>query len=459
MSVESIKKCAINYSGLELTQNLGNGEAIILNLPQELIWRIMKTLGYELSPLKAAINLVDFGRVCKHMHWMTHEDTDVDALLQDEKKFKPFVDLLPQIVQHGPCLTRGMFRDGVDLRTWHATYVEERKNFYKLNNTISESWGTYEPVWEKVLLEDAANERNLSQVFHAIFKKVYNIQETSLYISRAKEIAKGVLSPNVATCRLFLGRIYLDLIDHRLKSSNPIKNNIKEYKDLVARLKEDYPEILVSNHEKHLRQALYRKYKTQLEAARDAYANPSEELLTEVKDMLKEARKVELKGLTLVARHFFGKDGSDGEIQASEVRMRDVQARMLKVKETYLLELEEHRKFVIDSSNAEDLINSEDQTHSRFTQYSSLVQELQTKRMSLALQKRQLADIGVWSKDGIQTKGPKYLEIEESLVDTTLTEDARTECAKISAFFDQLTKPIGDQNKEEMYQLLHGIIG
>jgi hypothetical protein len=458
MSAESIQKCAINYSGLKLTQNLGNGEATILNLPQDLIWRIMRTLGDENSRLKAAINLVDFGRVCKHVHWMTHEDSEVDALLHDEEKFKPFVDFFhsnqmnhPSTMSISPIIYRCLLR-GTDIYEEFKNYKQGRPDKGFAN------WVKYTDALFNFLLKDAANERNISQVIHAIFKKGHNIQETSSYIKRSKKVA-DLLSPNEASRRLFLDRIYHDLIDYRLQSSNPIKNNIKEYKDLVARLKKDYPDIPVITHEKHLRQALCQKYKIRLEAERDAYANPSEELLTKVKDMLKEDREVQLRGLIFVATHLFGTDGSDGEIHASEVRMRDAHAKMLKAKENYLLELEEHRKFVMDSSKAEDLINSEDQTHSHFTQFASVVQEYQSTSRSLELQKRKLAEIGVWTKDGIQNKGPKYLEIEESLVDTTLVEDAWSECAKISAFFDQLTKPIGDQNEIKMFQLLHGIIG
>lgn len=459
MSAESIKTCAINYYGQALIPNLGNGEETFLSLPQDLIWRIMKTLGDEISPLKGAINLVDFGRVCKRMHWMTHEDSEVDALLHDEEKFKPFIDVFPQIVQHGPYTTRRMFRDGVDLRTFHDMYVKERQDFYARNNTILESWGTYEPVWKKFLLEDAANERNLSQVFHAIFKKVYNVQETSRYISRSKEIAENVLSPNEASRQLFSSRIYHDLIDYRVRSSNPIKNNIKEYKDLVALLKKDYPEIPASTHEKHLRQALCRKYKNQLEAARDACANPSEELLTKVKDMLKEDRKMKLSRLSLVASQYRGTSGSNGVISDFEIDLQNVESRMRKAKETYLLDLEEHRKFVCDSIDADDLFNSEERTHSRFTNFLSLAQEYKKVKGQLYSMKQELEKIGVWDENQIQTKGPKYIEIEESFQEPKLTEDARSECARISAFFDELTKPIDDQNEEEMFQLLHGIIG
>jgi hypothetical protein len=55
--------------------------------------------------------------------------------------------------------------------------------------------------------------------------------------------------------------------------------------------------------------------------------------------------------------------------------------------------------------------------------------------------------------------GGAILDIQAELREEKLAADAQSICKKMSDFYAQLSRPINEDNKDELYEQLHKIIG
>ncbi len=457
----------INYSTKNLTQYSPESNAPnLLHLPQELLQVIMNKVADEPSHILSAIRAVEFGRVCAYTHKLTHEDIDVHTLIGDEKKFTPFVELLsfklPQIV----------YQDEADICLVLLRYIFEARDFDSQNsfNDLLEDFERDHPNVENLYQEFTAHMKayyekepkykvDLFKVYYTFFKKSvveifgkeYAKCSGNFYdFARFAGNGSRIIGSDSSEKQEFSGKIHTDIIDQF--AGKPIEEiSIDEYKYLSSELPLWFTRTPQETHELFLRQAILRFHnKDEIEAIRDKYANPSEELLTSIKIELKDERTESLMNVDEQINYLCG-GNFNGAIDAAYRLMRMREQKLNTVKSVYQSALmAQSQEKPNPLSNGQIFING------TFETYKDKLKKFEEARNEFEDLKAELAQYAVWT-NGVISGGKKF-ELEAGLQEEKLTTDARAICKKNSEFYEQLGQPINEENKSELYKQLNKII-
>jgi hypothetical protein len=451
----------VDYSTKNLTQ-----PSNLLHLPQDVLQVIMHKVADEHSPMKSAIRAVEFGRVCTYTHMLTQVDADIDALINDEKKFQPFGEFLFSII-------RGILdQNEADFCLHVFRYFFETKDYESAKKAIKDLFEDFErdhPGVEDLVQEIIAQmkaycekepeyKKDLFKIYYTIFKKsvaeIFGkpyeecVEKFDRFVPFVAKACK-VIDSDPSEVREFSRKILRDVVDQF--ADKPLHDiSIDAYKYFVSELCNWFNRIPQEIHELFLRQAILTHHdKEEIEAIRDKYAKPSHELLIWIKSELKEKR-TEAFRLVEGQIHYLCGDNFNGAIDEAYRSMRAEEPRLNHAKSAYQSAL------MAQSQENSDLTNGQTHVNETFETYKKGLQQFEKKRHEFEKHKAQLAQLAVWT-NGVITSGKKF-DLEAGLQEEKLTADARSFCQKNSEFYSQLAKPIDEDNHEDLYKQLHKII-
>lgn len=456
------QECLVNYSNRDLTQCGGVWNNFsLLTLPYDVFKRIVLELCNEPSPMRGAIHAVNFGRVSLLTHKRTHEESEIDALIHNEEKFKPFIDILkgdPTVDsddrERMELLTLFEVKDSVSARRLIISRIYdiemglpvslEKDNIEKYVSVVD---GDVIPE-ELIDYYMNKNSRELFSIYKAIFIRAmrsYNLKpDTKKYIQYAHHAA-AVINYNSQFGEEFYKRIFDIVIDYNARM--PFSAfTVNRYNACVDALSDLLPEMPQQEREKELRQAVCKFHdKKEFDGVIEKYSNPPETLVTGYTDSFRRKRS---HALEKVAQELEVFRQGDNVIVIESDRLGHAEKVSALYKAVYIACLKAHTEKCGSSCQIEEVAESKKVVDRAFDDYLNADHaHKEAKKQFESLNATILA------LDG------KKAELEASLQDKKLTEDVRKALKKVSDFYTQLSCPINEDNKDVLFDELHKILG
>ncbi len=423
--------CPVNLSNKNLTQyNFNNNQNTLLQMPLDVLNVIMCNVCDEPSAMKSAIRALEFGRVSALTHLLTHANPEIDSLIHDERKFLPLVN----------CLAKKLNRDADPLG-------------------VVSDFGPGD-VGEMVGLLNLAQEEyvnDLPKIFYTIFKRSVESISSKEYLEFAGDDNWAFLGLGAKILRVWDDQDFAEKIHHDLiKSfvSKPVENlTLEAYNDFVKTLNTAYGRVSPQDNERILRQAIYSTYeKEQLDALKEKYENPSGELLATTEENLRDKRNQRKIDIDMEIRRLCG-DNFNGTIDNAYRAMQAAEAEKVQAKTAYIAN---SQGFTVDMNDTE-FASRGCGMQDLFSKYIQKLGEYGEAREAFDTRKARLDTLAVW-REGVITGGA-ILDIQAELREEKLAAYAQSICKKASGFYAQLSRPIDEDNKDELYEQLHEIIG
>jgi hypothetical protein len=322
--------CPVKLSNKNLTQyNFNNNQNTLLQLPLDVLNVIMCNVCDEPSAMKSAIRAVEFGRVSALTHQLTHANGEIDNLIHNERKFLPLVNCLAKKLKPDP--------DPIG---------------------VVSDFGPGD-VGEMVGLLNLAQEEyvnDLPKIFYTIFKRSVESISSKEYLKFAGDDNWAFLGLGAKIFRVwgdqdFAGKIHHDLIKSFV--SKPVENlNMESYKDFVSTLNTAYGFISPQDNELFLRQGICSTCeKKQLDALKEKYGNPTEELLAITKENLRDKRNQRKDEIDKQIRQLCG-DNFNGAIDGAYRAMQEAEAEKVQAKAAYIAAIRS-QEFTVDMDDSQ----------------------------------------------------------------------------------------------------------
>jgi hypothetical protein len=459
----------VNYNNKNLVQP--SNTSCLLHLPHDVLRIITRYIPSESSDLKSAIRAVEFSRVCAYTHLLTHENEEIENLLEDEGKFVPLVKFLRGSLQGGGTVIDEYYamrlhldtNDADALLAKIASLFEDYLRDHPGPGSNVEALEAFKTELRTFLDQEPNNKKDLFKVFYAIFKRAFKscVENGDFYVNNpfahCAGIASNLLGSEPSEQRAFLQKIHRDMIDEYTKMFPLEDLTIDRYNHISKQLLRFFaPSHPPQFHEFQLRQALQRRYdKSIFEALSQEWANPGEKLHV-VKDTLRAIRSAELANVKAEIDALCG-DYFNGAIDAEYRTMVSAEKAMHAAKAEYFESVEGQIALLVTTQNPNLIEQGHQRVNALFQKLAAAMVEYKSHRERFEGLNARLAELAVWTND-VMTGGRK-IELEAGLKEEKLTADAYLECQKISGFYALLAQPIDENNKDEAYELMHNLIG
>jgi hypothetical protein len=433
-----------NFSTNNLTQD-EPGTLGLLQLPEDILRLITKEVVAGSTPLGAAINAVELGRVSVLTHLLTH-DRNVASIINNKEKFDPAVIKILQRLQ-------------VQLN--YALFMNISDPFVNIHSKLFGPGAVFENLEEPIKFIE--NDQDLNKVLHAICIRIAELHTISP--NSDEFLALGVIAFRM--CALadtqladHLGeQLFSDVIN--AYAQQPIEEiTIDSYKDKIRKIMIHWlfghSVFQLARAGLKLRQAILNVHGAALTAIGNEFSGVANDRFLPIKDDLRNARIGERNEIEKKLAHLCGPNSFNGAIHYAFETQMCAERHKNVCKSEYVFEL---KKGLNPSEQKYDYLVIEqgkkvEAAFKAYTESYEYHQRMSIKHDSLVAE---LAWLAVW-KDG-KLCGGKKMEIEIALQDEKLSTDAEERCKKIGHFYHQLALPIDEDNQFELHQKLHEIIG